>query len=141
MMRGRKDKPVTAVKGSTTLISADTVINGDIRFQGNLDIEGKVIGAILAEPDTAAMLRVVEGGRVEGEIRVPSALINGEVAGDIHSSERLELAPRAVIDGDVYYHLVEMSVGCRVNGNLRHVSNVADDLAQRREERVFQSGD
>jgi cytoskeletal protein CcmA (bactofilin family) len=137
-MRGRKDKPVTAVKGGTTLISADTVITGDIRFKGNLDIEGKIVGAVIAEPDSDAMLRVVEGGRVEGEIRVPSALINGDVAGDIHSTDRLELAPQAVIDGDVYYHLVEMAVGCRVNGGLRHVSNVADDLAQRREERAVQ---
>jgi cytoskeletal protein CcmA (bactofilin family) len=140
-MRGRKDKPVSAVKGSTTLISADTVVMGDVRFQGNLDIEGKVIGSVIAEPDTAAMLRVVDGGRVEGEIRVPSALINGEVAGDIHSSDRLELAPQAVIDGDVYYHLVEMAVGCRVNGSLRHVSPVSDDLAQRREERAAHATD
>lgn len=137
-MRGRKDKPVSTVKGATTLISSDTVIHGDIRFQGNLDIEGKVVGSVIADPDSAAMLRVVEGGRVEGEIRVPSAVINGEVAGDIHSVERLELADRAVIDGDVFYNLIEMTVGCKVNGGLRHVSPVADDLAARREERAVQ---
>lgn len=137
-MRGRKDKPVSTVKGATTLISSETVIAGDIHFQGNLDIEGKVIGSVIATPDSAAMLRIVEGGRVEGEIRVPTAVINGEVAGDIHCSERLELAERATIDGDVYYNLVEMAVGCKVNGGLRHVSPVADDLAVRREERASQ---
>ncbi len=135
-MRGRKDKPVSSVKGSTTLISADTTVTGDIRFQGNLDIEGTVVGSVIAEPDVAATLRVVNGGRVEGEIRVPAALINGEVAGDIHCSDRLELAEQAVIDGDVYYNLVEMAVGCRVNGGLRHVTPVTDDLAVRREERA-----
>ena len=135
-MRGRKDKPVTAVKGSTTLISSDTTVTGDIRFQGNLDIEGKVVGSVIAEPDAAATLRVVNGGRIEGEIRVPAALIDGEVAGDIHCADRLELAERAVIDGDVYYNLVEMAVGCKVNGGLRHVAPVTDDLAMRREERA-----
>ena len=135
-MRGRKDKPVSSVKGGTTLISVDTTVTGDVRFQGNLDIEGTVIGSVIAEPDSAATLRVVNGGRVEGEIRVPAALVNGEVAGDIHCGDRLELAEQAVIDGDVYYNLIEMAVGCRVNGGLRHVTPVIDDLAIRREERA-----
>lgn len=137
-MRGRKDKPVSTVKGATTLISADTVIEGDVRFHGNLDIEGRVVGAIVAEPGTEAMLRVVHGGCVEGEIRVPTAVINGAVTGDIHCAQRLELAEAAVIDGDVYYNLVEMAVGSRVNGGLRHVPPVSDDLAARREERASQ---
>lgn len=135
-MRGRKDKPLTAVSGSTTLIARDATVTGDIQFSGNLDIEGKVVGSIVAEPGKEAMLRVVEGGRVEGEVRVPSAVVNGKVCGDIHCTERLELADKAEVDGDVYYHLIEMSVGCRVNGGLRHVSPIADDLAAKREQRA-----
>ncbi len=138
-MRGRKDKPLTAVQGSTTLIAKDAVVTGDIQFAGNLDVEGKVVGSIVAEPGKEAMLRVVEGGRVEGEIRVPSAMINGRVTGDLHSSERLELAEKAEIDGDVYYHLIEMTVGCRVNGGLRHVSPATDDLAMKREQRATET--
>ncbi len=138
-MRGRKDKPLTAVQGSTTLIARDAVVTGDIQFAGNLDVEGKVVGSIVAEPGKEAMLRVVEGGRVEGEIRVPSAMINGRVTGDLHSSERLELAEKAEIDGDVYYHLIEMAVGCRVNGGLRHVSPITDDLAMKREQRATET--
>lgn len=135
-MRGRKDKPLSAVSGSTTLIARDAVVTGDIQFSGNLDIEGRVVGSITAEAGKEAMLRVVEGGKVEGEIRVPSAVINGQVSGDIHSTERLELAEKAEVDGDVYYHLIEMAVGCRVNGGLRHVSPIADDLAAKRAQRA-----
>ena len=36
----------------------------------------------------------------------------------------------------MYYHLIEMTVGCRVNGGLRHVSPVSDDLAAKREQRA-----
>jgi hypothetical protein len=46
------------------------------------------------------------------------------------------LAEQAVIDGDVYYNLVEMAVGAKVNGGLRHTSAVADDLAVKREAKV-----
>ena len=73
---------------------------------------------------------------MSGEIRVPKATINGNVEGDIHTSERLELAEKAVIDGDVYYNLIEMAVGAKVNGGLRHTSSVADDLAAKREAKV-----
>ena len=119
--------------GRTTLISPGTTIRGDITFSGNLDIEGEVSGCIQAEPGQDAILRVVEGGKVSGEVKVPHAMINGKVEGDIHATERLELAERSVVDGDVYYNLIEMAVGAKVNGGLRHTSNVADDLAAKRE--------
>ena len=51
----------------------------------------------------------------------------------------LELAERAVVDGDVYYNLIEMAVGAKVNGGLRHTSNVADDLAAKREARAAET--
>ena len=92
-------------------------------------------GSIHAEAKDS-VLRVVAGGKVSGEIKVPHATINGNVDGDIHTSERLELAEQAVIDGDVYYNLIEMAVGAKVNGGLRHTSAVADDLAAKREAKV-----
>ena len=125
--------------GRTTLISPGTIINGDIRFSGNLDIEGEVSGSIQAEAGQDAILRVVEGGKVSGEVKVPHAMINGNVEGDIHATERLELAERSVVDGDVYYNLIEMAVGAKVNGGLRHTSNVADDLAAKREAKVAET--
>lgn len=109
-----------SVAGGTTLISADTVIRGEVRFKGNLDVEGRVCGDILSEPGTDAMVRVVDGACVEGDIRVPLVLINGLVEGDVYASNQLELAPRARVEGDVYYALVEMSVGAQVNGSLTH---------------------
>ena len=147
-MMGRKDKkPLTSVSGSTTLIAKETTIRGDIEFCGNLDVEGKIVGSIMAEHGKEVMLRVLDGGSVEGEIRVSSAIINGTVTGDIHSSERLELAEKAKINGDIYYNLVEMAVGCKLDGGLRHVSKnsdisdvAADDLAVKRQQRAHAGG-
>jgi cytoskeletal protein CcmA (bactofilin family) len=47
-------------------------------------------------------------------------VLNGQIDGDVYSSEHVELAPRARIIGDVYYHLIEMSMGATLNGNLIH---------------------
>lgn len=119
-MLGSK-KAVFSVSGSTTLISRDTVIIGDVNFCGNLDVEGLVQGNIVARPDTEALVRVVGKGRVEGEIRAPSVIINGTVQGDVHSSKHLELASKGRVQGNVFYTLVEMAAGSEVNGSLTHV--------------------
>ena len=107
--------------GGTTLISRDTVVVGDLHFTGSLDVEGLVQGNIVAKPGKDATTRVIDHGRVEGDIRVPDVIINGEVQGDVHSSKHLELAPKARVTGNVYYTLVEMAVGSEVNGSLQHV--------------------
>ena len=123
-MLGNK-KSGFGISGSTTLVSRDTVIVGDIHFSGNLDIEGLVQGSIVALPDKEALVRVVHGGRVEGEIRAPSIVINGSVEGDVHSSKHLELATKGAVHGDVYYTLVEMAAGAEVNGALKHIADSA----------------
>jgi cytoskeletal protein CcmA (bactofilin family) len=111
------------ISGSTTLVSRDTVIVGEIHFSGNLDVEGLVKGNIVALPDQEALVRVVHGGRVEGDIRVPSIVINGFVEGNVHSAKHLELATKGVVHGDVFYTLVEMAAGSEVNGVLRHIAD------------------
>ena len=119
-MLGSK-KSAFSVSGSTTLISPDTVVHGDLHFSGNLDIEGLVQGNIVAQPGKDALVRVVGNGRVEGEIRAPSVIINGMVQGDVHSSKHLELAAKGRVQGNVFYTLVEMAAGSEVNGSLTHV--------------------
>jgi cytoskeletal protein CcmA (bactofilin family) len=119
-MLGNK-KSGFGISGSTTLVSRDTVVVGEIHFSGNLDVEGLVKGSIVALPDKEALVRVVHGGRVEGDIRVPSVVINGSVEGNIHSAKHLELATKGVVHGDVFYTLVEMAAGSEVNGALRHI--------------------
>jgi cytoskeletal protein CcmA (bactofilin family) len=119
-MLGSK-KSMFSGAGDTTLISRESVIVGDIHFSGNLEVEGLVQGNIIARPDTDALVRVVEKGRVEGEIRAPGVIVNGTVEGDVHSSHHLELAPKGRVRGNVFYTTVEMAAGSEVNGSLTHV--------------------
>ncbi|WP_369809175.1 hypothetical protein [Oceanicoccus sp. KOV_DT_Chl] len=46
---------------STTLISKDSEIVGDVHFSGDLEIQGLVRGNIKAKTDSGATVRVVEG--------------------------------------------------------------------------------
>lgn len=112
---------------ANTLISRSTEIVGDIHFNGELIIEGRVKGNIYAEDDSSALIRVAEKGSVEGEICVPSAVVNGLVQGDVRSTTHIELAAKAVVVGNVYYNLIEMVMGSEVNGNLMHISSNQKD--------------
>ena len=47
-------------------------------------------------------------------------MINGIVNGDVHASRHIELLSNAKIKGNVYYNLVELSIGAEVNGKLVH---------------------
>lgn len=117
-MWGNKDKTMGFAAGSTTLISKATEVVGDIHFSGNLEVEGRVRGNIYAEDGSDARVRVMEKGMVEGEISVPTIVINGSVNGDVHSGKHVELAAKAVVQGNVHYNLIEMVKGAQVNGSL-----------------------
>lgn len=107
--------------GRTTMIAVGTEIHGDIIFDGGLLIEGVVHGNVRAKPDSEALLRIAEGGEVYGEISAPNVVINGRVCGDVYSSEHVELAAKAIVNGNVNYSLIEMVMGAEVNGALVHL--------------------
>ena len=111
-----------AFHGATTLISKESEIVGDIKFSGDLEVQGLVRGNIIAKDQSKATVRVVEGGRIEGEIHAPHVVINGMVKGDVHSAEHVELAAKAQIQGNVHYHLIEMVKGAQVNGSLLYAA-------------------
>lgn len=101
----------------TTLIAEGTTIRGDIEFAGGLHLDGAIEGGVRGEGDKAVLM-LSDKGRVDGEIRVLNAVINGKVHGDIIVSERLELAASARVEGNVYYKVLEMAAGAQINGKM-----------------------
>jgi cytoskeletal protein CcmA (bactofilin family) len=112
-----------SVGKNVTLITAKAEILGDIRISDALQIEGVVKGNILADPDSSAEVTIGVKGVVEGEIRAPRIVINGEVKGDVYSSDHLTLNKNGLVTGDVHYVMMEMVMGAKVNGKLLHVAS------------------
>jgi len=121
-----KDKRKNKSTRLDTLIGQHTHIKGDISFSGGLRIDGSVTGNIQATGDTESVLTLSEQGHLEGEIKVPNIIINGTIIGNVYASQHVELAPKAKIQGNVYYQLLEMAMGSKVNGQLIHM-NEGDD--------------
>lgn len=125
MFSSKKQKRHKAAR-IDTLIGEKTHIKGDIHFSGGLRIDGVITGNIIADDGEPALLTLSEKGRIEGEVRVPFQLINGDVKGNIYATEHIELADKARISGNVFYKLLEMTMGSEVNGQLIHVGEAEE---------------
>lgn len=107
----------TRTTGNATLIADNTVVRGDIRFAGELFVNGRVEGDVVGEGDRST-LTVSESGAVVGQTEAATVVVNGRVEGDIRSSGKLELAERANVTGNVTYRAIEMRLGAVLEGQL-----------------------
>lgn len=117
----KKDKgkaDLHSFSGKTSVIAVGAEWVGNLVFEGALQVDGKVQGSIHA---TAGMVHVSGEGRVEGEIRAPHVILDGEMIGDVFATEQLELGSRARVRGDVHYGVMEMTRGAQIDGSLRQM--------------------
>ncbi len=124
-----KHKPLRDGQPIDTLIGPQVVIRGDLIFSGGLHVEGRIQGKVFATEGERATLTLSEQGVIEGEIRAPVVVLNGQLIGDVHASERVELASKARVQGNIHYQIVEMSAGAQLTGRLVHAAlGVAQDV-------------
>jgi cytoskeletal protein CcmA (bactofilin family) len=108
----------------TTVIGVGTEIKGDITFRNGLHVDGVIRGDVLSDPqDQSATLTLSELGTIDGNVRVGNVMLNGTVVGDVIASNRVELAPKAKINGTLTYAMLEMAMGAEVNGKLIHAND------------------
>ncbi|PCK09181.1 MAG: cell shape-determining protein CcmA [Alteromonadaceae bacterium] len=120
MFGSKKKSDAKFVSGGHTLIDHSVQVKGCINFSGNLDLEGTIIGDVIADKQSDALICVMDKGVVKGKIIAPKVIVHGSVEGNIYSSKHLELASSAVVHGDVHYSVIEMIKGAEVNGSLVH---------------------
>ena len=113
-MFGKKAQP--PIK---SLIAQGTRIEGNMKFNEGLRVDGEVFGDIQASPDESSLLVISEAAIVQGAIQADHVIINGTVRGPVHARELLELQPKARIEGDVSYVALEMHQGAVISGQLR----------------------
>lgn len=101
-----------------SLIGEGTVLRGDLDFADGVRIDGEVHGDVAATGATSLIV-ISEKARVHGEVKAAHVIINGEVKGPVHSTELLELQPKARIVGNVRYEVLEMHPGAMIDGELR----------------------
>lgn len=108
----------TAGAGAASLFETDIEIVGDVSFGGELYLQGRVNGNLVAPNDSNASLFLQESSEVIGEIRVPLLVVSGKVSGDIFSTRRISLKANAEVVGNIHYAEIHVEQGASINGSL-----------------------
>jgi len=102
-------------KKLTAFLDEGSEIEGKYTFSGTVLLNGKFQGEI-ASPDT---LIIGERGVVNASVRAGTLVVNGELVGDVHASERVELAGKARVFGDLESPVIILEEGVMFEGHCR----------------------
>jgi cytoskeletal protein CcmA (bactofilin family) len=114
---------VNETENSTiNLISNGTEITGDIKSEGDIRIDGTLIGNL----STKGKVVIGNTGKVKGEVVCKNSEVCGEVDGKINVSQLLTLKISSRINGDIITEKLSIEPGARFTGNC----NMAEDNEQ-----------
>lgn len=105
-----------------TLIGKGVRVQGDIDFLGGMHLDGAIAGNVRSDAARDSTLSVSETGSIEGSVDVPNVILQGQVRGDIRGAERVVLGATARVEGDVYYGVIEMTLGAQIMGKLVRIA-------------------
>jgi cytoskeletal protein CcmA (bactofilin family) len=91
-----KERKVDETK-ITGFFDDGTEFNGELKFKGSFRVDGFFRGRI----DSESHLIIGERGKVEADVHVAFALINGEFKGTIVATERIEIHSRGRVFGTI----------------------------------------
>lgn len=116
------EKTTTASGNGTTLISTGTTLKGDISSNGDLRIDGTVIGNI----NSSAKIVIGANGIVEGDIFGNQADIVGKVSGNIRTKELLQLRGDSIVTGNLYAGKLQVEPTATFNGQCHMGANIVE---------------
>ena len=91
-----------------------TVLTGETNFQAMLRVDGHLTGRVTSESGT---LIIGSTGRVDANILVAAAMINGTINGDIVALEKIELGRSARVIGNIQTPRIVIEDGAIFEGN------------------------
>ena len=99
---------------------APTLIGIGSRFEGNLEVQGPMSlgGKIVGNGSVAGLVSIAKDAHWQGNVRAHSAIVAGQVTGDLVIETKLEIGKSAVIRGTVRAHTVAIAHGAVVEGEI-----------------------
>jgi cytoskeletal protein CcmA (bactofilin family) len=82
---------------SKNVLGPDVEIKGNIKFTGELTLDGKLEG----EVNTDGALNLGDSAVVNGNITAQSVVVRGKVNGNITAKEKIEIKAKAELFGDI----------------------------------------
>lgn len=103
---------------SPTLIGVGTVVAGNLQCEADLVVSGTVQG----DSSVRGTFTLFDTARWIGKVEARFAVIAGELEGELHVSEKLEIRKTARINGMVTARSVAVAQGAVIEGDLSVIS-------------------
>ena len=87
----------TTPNSTKNVLNADVEIKGNLRFAGELTLEGKLEGEINSD----GTLQLGDSAVVNGNINVGSVVVRGKVTGNVAAKDKIEIKTKAELFGDI----------------------------------------
>ena len=82
---------------TTSLISKELKVVGEMHCKENIRIEGEFSGTLIVD----GFLRIGRHGKLNAEVKVNTVAIEGELVGNVIAKEKVHLYPTGQLRGDV----------------------------------------
>ncbi|MEG8948098.1 bactofilin family protein [Rosettibacter firmus] len=96
-----------------SIISSGVKIEGNLTSEGNVRIDGIVVGNLSINGN----LTIGDTSEIYGEIKARNITTNGKVEGKIYASEKLKLEPKSIIKGDLITKTLIIEEGAIFEGH------------------------
>ena len=99
--------------GVPSIISPDLKITGDLISDGDIQLNGTLVGDI-----KTGSLTIGESAHVEGKVSAKEIRISGQVTGEVMAAD-VTLTKSAKISGDIIHENLTIETGADVEGHFR----------------------
>ena len=106
---------VTSRSSDVAVIGSSIQINGDLRGDEDLRIEGNVTGTVELRN---CVLTIGKEGRVTAGVYAKSIAVDGETKGDLYATERVSVNVNARVQGNIIAPRVSIEEGAHFKGSI-----------------------
>ncbi|RNF36285.1 bactofilin family protein [Paracoccus methylarcula] len=112
--RSGENAPVAPRQRTTpSVLSADLTVVGNIRTEGDIQIEGNIEGDVRAH-----QLTIGDSAVIKGEIVGDDVIVNGRVVGRVRGL-RVRLSASARVEGDIIHKTIAIESGAHFEGSVQ----------------------
>ncbi|MCP4330850.1 MAG: polymer-forming cytoskeletal protein [Alphaproteobacteria bacterium] len=102
--------------GTSSFVGSGLRVNGDVICDGDIQIEGVIVGDVKSRS-----LNLGESGEVRGEVVADQVQVGGKVVGQI-KARSVNLLQSARVEGDILHETLSVEAGAFIEGAIRRIT-------------------
>jgi cytoskeletal protein CcmA (bactofilin family) len=99
----------------TTIISVGVKIEGKVKSNGNIRVEGEIQGDLTSQGNVV----IGANGEVNGQINADMISVGGTVTGTVKAKNRLTIEEKGNLNGDIFTKSLVIKEGAKFEGKCK----------------------